>query len=343
MLDLESLISSLGEAAPSGEDLEYDADFAALEQAGAGKPEQQYGDTIIPAEAPDWRTVHELASGLAQRTRDLRVAVWLLRSEARLHGLAAAARALRLLHGLLDTQWDTVHPQLDASDGNDPTMRMNALAPLVAAGSVLADLRAATLAPERGSLTVRELELGLGKAEPHGDESAPSEAGALQALEAILAQHADLAAEITATQEALRGMARLLDDKVGSLAPELTPLQRLLKTVDDGIRRARGDASADDSTASEGDAGPGTPAGGAPVRGAIAVPGSINSRDDAMRMLEKVCEWVERHEPSHPAPLLIRRAHRLMGMSFVEIMRNMAPDGMGQVQMIAGPDSGIEY
>ncbi|WP_395700762.1 type VI secretion system protein TssA [Aquabacterium sp.] len=337
MLDLESLLSSLGEGAPSGDDLEYDPEFAALEQAGAGKPEQQYGDTIVPAEEPDWRTVHELGLQLASRTRDLRVAVWLVRSEARLHGLAAAARALQLVQGLLDRHWDTVHPQLDATDNNDPTMRMNALAPLVAADAVLADLRAATLSTERGSLTLRELELGLGKAEANNNESAPSEAGALQALEAALAQQPELGTELAAALQAMRGAARLLDDKVGSQGPELTPLVRLLKHADDAVKRLQGG-----STEETGAEGEGAATAGAPARGAVAVPGSINSRDDAMRMLEKVCEWVERHEPSHPAPLLIRRAHRLMSMNFVEIMRNMAPDGINQIQVLAGPDVNIE-
>lgn len=339
MLDLESLLSSLAEGAPSGEDLEYDPVFAALEQAGAGKPEQQYGDTIVAAEEPDWRNVQVHAAALAARTRDLRVAVWQLRSEARLHGLAAAAQGLQLVHGLLDRHWDTVYPQLDASDHNDPTMRMNALAPLASADSVLADLRAATLGPERGSFTLRQLELGLGKAEPHSGESAPTEAGALEALAAVLAQHPDLAGAVAGALQAVRGIAKLLDDKVGSQGPELTPLLRLLKMVDDAIRRTLGEASPEEEAAA-GDA-PAT-TGGAPARGGVSVPGSINSRDDAMRMLEKVCEWVERHEPSHPAPLLIRRAHRLMGMSFVEIMRNMAPDGLGQIKMVAGPDAGIE-
>ncbi len=339
MLDLESLLSSLGEGAPSGDDLEYDPEFASLEQAGAGKPEQQYGDTIVPAEEPDWRTVHELALSLAGRTRDLRVAVWLLRSEARLHGLAGAARALQLVHGLLERQWDSVHPQLDASDNNDPTMRMNALAPLVAADAVLADLRAAPLSGERGSLTLRELELGLGKAEPNSNESAPTEAGALQGLEAALAQQPALAENLAAALQAMRDTAKLLDDKVASLGPDLTPLVRLLKHADDAVKRLQGGAVEESGTEGEGAA---AAAGGAPGRGAVAVPGSINSRDDAMRMLEKVCEWVERHEPSHPAPLLIRRAQRLMSMNFVEIMRNMAPDGMNQIQVLAGPDVNIE-
>lgn len=40
---------------PCGEDLEYDADFMALQQAATGKREQQFGDTIIPAEPPTGR------------------------------------------------------------------------------------------------------------------------------------------------------------------------------------------------------------------------------------------------------------------------------------------------
>ena len=37
----------------------------------------------------------------------------------------------------------------------------------------------------------------------------------------------------------------------------------------------------------------------------IAVPaGVIASRDDAMRALQRVCEWIELNEPSNPAPLL---------------------------------------
>jgi type VI secretion system protein ImpA len=80
---------------------------------------------------------------------------------------------------------------------------------------------------------------------------------------------------------------------------------------------------------------------GATVRTAQATPGTIASRDDALRMLDRVCEWIERNEPSHPAPLLIRRAQRLMTKSFVEIIRDLAPDGMSQVQMLAGPDADI--
>jgi len=338
MLDIESLLSSLGEGAPSGDDLEYDPVFASLEQAGAGKPEQQYGETIVAAQEPDWRMVREHAVALAGRSRDLRVAVWLVRSEARLQGLASGARALRLVHGLLSTQWDTVHPQLDASDGNDPTMRMNALAPLAAGDAALADLRAATLSSERGSLTLRELELGLGKAEPVTGEAAPTEAGAMDALAAALSAQPALADEVATALQSVRDSAKLLDDKVGSQGPELTPLVRLLKLADDAIRRTLGtDTAGDEADAGQQSAGADSNAAPA-ARGAVSASGSINTRDDAARMLGRVCDWFEKNEPSHPAPLLIRRAQRLMSMSFLEIMRDMAPEGMNQIQVIAGPE-----
>lgn len=55
-------------------------------------------------------------------------------------------------------------------------------------------------------------------------------------------------------------------------------------------------------------------------------------------MLEKVCDYLERNEPTNPAPLLIRRAKRLMTKNFVEILKDLAPDSVAQVEKIAGLD-----
>ena len=70
---LESLLAPISADAPCGPDLEYDPAFQAMLDAGAGKPERQYGDKVYPAEPPDWPLVHEQAAQLAARTRDLRV------------------------------------------------------------------------------------------------------------------------------------------------------------------------------------------------------------------------------------------------------------------------------
>ncbi len=76
--------------------------------------------------------------------------------------------------------------------------------------------------------------------------------------------------------------------------------------------------------------------GGAAVATVQGVPGEINSRDEAMRVLDKVSDYFVRHEPSSPVPMLIRRAKRLVSKNFMEIVRDLAPDGLPQVEKIRG-------
>jgi type VI secretion system protein ImpA len=329
-LDLDSLLAPLEGESPCGADLEYDPAFMALEEAGAGKPERQYGDNVIAAEPPDWPVVHEQALALAQRTRDLRVAMWLLRSGARTRGLTAGLQGLKLLCGLVDRYWDQVHPMLDASDGNDPTARLSALSPLVHASAALADLRAAGLTAMRGGLTVRELELAFGRAEPLAGESMPSEGGAVEAVAAAIAQSPELGELMRASEDDVRKLNARIDESVGSAeGVDFKPVLRLLQTVSQAARKAMG--AADDGTAADEAA-----ASGGSVPLVRSVPGTITSRDDAVKALDRVCDWIERNEPSNPAPLLIRRAQRLMTKSFLEIIRDLVPAGVDEVEKLAG-------
>jgi type VI secretion system protein ImpA len=329
--ELEPLLTPLAADAPCGADLEYDPAFLALHEAGAVKPEQQYGDTLIAAQEPDWEAVNEQARQLALRTRDLRVAVWLFRSGARLTGLSGAVRGLQLVQALLDRHWEHLHPRLDADDHNDPTARVNALQPLLHANAGLADLRAASLTGRRGALTVRDLELALGHAEPAPGETVATEEGVLEGVAAAIAASPELAQLMPAGLEAVRGLIESLDARLASTqAPDFGPLRKLLQCVADAAARATGGAAAP--------ATPATPGVPAPAR--EAAPGAsgiaIGSREDVIRALERACEWIERNEPSNPAPLLIRRSQRLMSKSFIDIVRDLIPDGVDQVEKLAG-------
>jgi type VI secretion system protein ImpA len=324
-LPVEELLAPLAETAPCGDDLEYDPAFAALEVASRGKPEQQFGDKLIPAEEPDWRAVHEQALELAQRTRDLRLAVLLARSGARVHGIAAYASALALIAGLLDRHWSHVYPLLDADDGDDPTMRMNALAPLADPGEGLADVRQAAVGSGRTAITVRQIELAFSKVEPRADESAPSPEGVLQALRSHEAETPGLIAALQQVGAQIAAIESTLGDKVGGAAgPDFGALRALARILATAAAQAGGVA----------EAGPEGLA--ASPEGQTAAPGSMNSREDVIRTLDRVCDWIERHEPTNPAPLLIRRAQRLMHKNFMEIIRDLVPDGIDQVERIAG-------
>jgi type VI secretion system protein ImpA len=86
MANIQDLLTETPAEPPCGPDLTYDNDFQAMESAAQGKAEQQFGETVIPAEPPDWRDVERQASALMLRTKDLRVAVLLCRAWTILHG-----------------------------------------------------------------------------------------------------------------------------------------------------------------------------------------------------------------------------------------------------------------
>jgi len=327
---LESLLSPLAGDAPCGADLEYDPAFLALQEAGAGRAEQQYGDTVIPAEEPDWPAVREQALKLAERTRDLRLAVWLTRSAARTDGWAGAVRGLQLVQGLLEQHWEHVHPQLDASDGNDPTARLNALMPLVHIEG-LNDLRAATLTGARGGPSVRDVELALGRADAAPGEAMPTEQGLVDALASAVTRTPELPAQLQAGLQAVQAIVSVIDQRAPAQGPDFAPLRKLVQHVAEAGRRAQGSVPAEPDTSA------GAQAPTATARAMLM--GSIGSREDAITALQRVCEWIERNEPSHPAPLLIRRAQRLMTKNFVDIIRDLVPDGLNQIERLAGTGS----
>src|SRR5215208_6225341 len=95
--DVEALLAPVSAENPCGENLEYDADYVVMEQAAMGKPEQQFGTTVIPAEEPDWREVQTQALTLLPKSKDLRIGVYLTRAAARTDGFSGLAGGLELL------------------------------------------------------------------------------------------------------------------------------------------------------------------------------------------------------------------------------------------------------
>lgn len=105
IVDIDSLLHELDPAAPSGPNLEYDPAFLELEEALAGKPEVQYGDTVTAAVPPEWKLVRKHSLELLGRSRDLRLAVPLARALLALHGMPGFADGAELVERLLAERW----------------------------------------------------------------------------------------------------------------------------------------------------------------------------------------------------------------------------------------------
>ena len=175
-MDLQVLLAPISPSLPCGPNLEYDPEFTALEQASQGKPERQIGQVVIQAEEPDWLDVRQRAELLFSRTKDLRVAVLLLRALAHSEGMVGLATGLTLLHALLTTYWATVHPGLDEDENDDPAMRLNVLTALANPETVLKDLRNVNFVGtgSHARPSVRDILVAMGKFPASGSAAIPT-------------------------------------------------------------------------------------------------------------------------------------------------------------------------
>lgn len=352
-IDIDALLSEIDPDAPCGPDLEYDPAFLALEQEALGKPEVQYGETIAPAVPPDWKIVRRMAGELLERSRDLRLALHLTRASLALHGIAGLADGVELIERLLERRWDSVHPLPDAEDGGDPTMRINSLAILADAGTLVRELKEATLLvlPGLGPLSIKLIEIASGEAPaPAGQEKI-----AIGSLESAIADldPARLAGAVEALDRALAAVVNIeliLVRQVGSSqALNLDALSRPLRKAHEFLSRQQAAAAAPAPAVPQTD--PGADRGAAiaaplqesgqgmqPRMARAGTDGEIASRDDVLRTLDRLIGYYRRSEPSSPVPILLERARRLVPMNFFEILQDLAPDGVAQLQVIRGPD-----
>jgi type VI secretion system protein ImpA len=343
IVDVDVLLEDLEEAAPCGPNLEYDPAFLELEQSALGKPEVQYGDTIVPAVPPEWKQVKKQALDLFARTHDLRVAMPLVRALLALHALPGFADGMRLLERLVAERWDGVHPELDPDDGNDPTLRINSLAQLADPATILRDLRetAFVMLPGLGPLTLRILE------QAHGEAPVPDGQTALApaSIDASLADVSDDAMQVAtaavngALESAVNLEAALVRHVGSTQALSLGPLTRQLRRMAD-LLASRAPSAQEDAADAPLDADGSAQQGGSIAPRAAAITGDVASRDDVIRMIDKILAYYQRYEPSSPVPMLLERAKRLAPMSFMEVMENLAPDSMQQLNVIRGPQPG---
>ncbi len=341
MISVEALTSPLVGSDPCGEDLSLGTSLLELDVLILGKAATQFGGE---AEPPDWRKVEQTCLELFDRSRDLRVAVALTLALTCTKGLGGTRDGLKVVRELLEKQWVPLHPKLDPDDNKDPLQRMNTLAVLAAPIGKDGDpfrfierLQQVPLTNSRqfGRLTFGALEEARQAAAGNG--STPPGIDPAQVDAAFRDTPADEVQNgFQHTGDALeqvRAIGRFLNATVGpAQAPNFVELEKALKAiqrlmqpyVNHTATTSTGGASAAVETGST-SAGAGT--------------GPVASREDVLRVLGQIRTFYARHEPASPIPLLIRRIERMVPMSFLEILKELAPDSINQVDNIVGPQS----
>ncbi|MBC7479183.1 MAG: type VI secretion system protein TssA [Pseudorhodobacter sp.] len=341
-MDLDALLSPRGGDEPSGENLEYDFDFMQLQIAAQPGEERQAGKEIIAASDPDFKDVEQKALAILERAHDLRAAVILASAVLQTKGLKGFAEATAYIRGCLEQHWDTCHPQLDADDDNDPTMRINAIKGLGGSDTVLTSLRKTALTNSRtfGRLTLRDVQIAFGEMPPPEGQDPQYDRTSVAAAFADTGEEA-LGETLAAIRSALadvKAIEAVFSDRTPGYGPDLDDLRKMLQQL---ARHVGDNVSAPDAAGdAEDDEAESTPAAGGfgsgPARRGGGLPGSVETAQDARVAIDRVIEYFRRYEPSSPVPIILERAKRLVGADFMAIMKDMAPGGLDSVRMIGG-------
>lgn len=339
-LDIEKLLLEISSDEPCGKDLEYDPMFQELESAATSRPAQEFGDTVMPAEEPDWRNVQGMALDLLSRTKDLRIAsIYLSQAVISTGGFIGFSEVLSLIEGYLEQYWNTVHPQLDSDDNLDPTSRINAIQSLSDQMTTVNALRNVPLfkAQGIGIFSLRDMDISMGRISiPVDDDNAPPTQAIIEGAlkECALDELQGNADAIENSLESIEKIDSILIEKVGvEETPELQEITEELKNAHNVLAKEltrrgveiipeiKGTVNSKDKTLSIAEE---------------KSSGGINSRADVVAMLDKICDYYNRSEPSSPVPLLLQRAKRLVSKGFMEIVKDLVPDGVKNAEKIMG-------
>ncbi len=344
-LSIEALSKPVSEDSPCGENLEYDAQFMELvnlfeakPKAGAAVEEGDGGDS-----GPDWRGIEQLANQLSSRTRDLRIQVYAALASIHTSGLPAFRDNLKVIKVYLADFWDDVHPQLDPDDDNDPMLRANTLEILNEYSLISIGLDHVKLVELRGLgiFTPRSVALAEGKEEAAEGEEVPDANLIRQAFASTepeqMAELQTAVSEIRTLLDEINGVwIEQSGDSAGLMLGNASKAMSRIETIVGEYGPAAGGGEAAEGAVDMGEGGEApAPGAAAPVQ---TISGTVNSRADVVKALDRVLDYYSAHEPSSPIPLLLRRAQRLVEKSFMEILEDMIPEGVKTAKLVGGDD-----
>jgi type VI secretion system protein ImpA len=318
------LLQPISADAPCGENLEDTPLLASFDTF------RVFGQATPLDPPPDWGELRHQALEALGRSKDFRLLAYLGTAVLRTDGLAAFASTLHIAAEWLETFGAQVFPLVD----EDALLRRNALNCFADPMAVVDGLRRAPMVRSRrhGSFGLRDLDVAAGQLQP-GDGETPADQAQIDAAfgemstEDLQALQGRVARALTAVKRINAVMAA---EGGSEMVPTLDTLTTLFGKADRFLRTQL-------ATRTPGDAGQ-ADAGSEQATGAgqVVAVGAIRSRQDAIRALDAVATFFRNNEPSSPVPLFVERAKRLVSKDFLEVLADIAPDGLSQAKSAGG-------
>lgn len=348
MKDLDDLLRAISPENPCGLDIEeslpYSTEFQTLEALASAESSQDFSGSNADHTEVDWREVERLSLSLFESGKHLRLAVYLCSAWLHTKKLEGFAHGIKLIRLVNEQYWEDAYPKLTFDGDFDADFRINTLNNLCDYDAILKPLSQTSLvsAPGLGNFSLRDYKLALGEIPQQANDSTVS----LQQIEAAFSQQAPEAT--LQTKQALDSILEDLNALENWIEKQLkgqyyqpltlTPLRNELDRIAKLLRSYS--SVEEDTTQSENQAPSKQPNDSQeavmPTNSAPVPPGTINSREDVIRSLDKICNYYQANEPSSPVPLLINRAKALVTADFLEIIENLNPDSLQKIKDLGG-------
>ena len=319
---------------PSGANLRYDPVYDQLKEARRQDDAGPQGEWQHERKAADYRQVADLAGkALAERSKDLQLAVWLTEAALNREKFAGLLEGLDLLRGLLEQFWDTLYPEIEDDDLEPRSMLLSWLAgqrmvdavrttPITAGGFGLMQY-------QESRRTGSEEEASQNESKQKSRAAAVAEGKPTvedfdkDAASTPTAQYEAWVAALDACLASTASLGALCDQKFAGDPPNLIPLRTALEevrhTTNQILQKRPGRIPAEPAPESEPesetyyppDTAEAAPAADAPAPRRKATIGlDPESLDEVAPRLRAVAKFLRAQDAYSPAPYLLLRGYR---------------------------------
>lgn len=342
----QEIISDIVGDSVCGVNLEDDSGFQNFFFESQGTPERFDGQSTIPAEPPEWRTVKKQAIEYLAKTRDLKLISVLAQSVLNTEGLYKFEQCLSGLSQQVQSHWQEVFPALDEDDG-DPLERISALGHINDKNFVINVIRQLPIANSKvlGNVTLQKIEKAVspGGTKEEGDLELPQIIGIFK--ESDTEQNTATYTVVNQCITHLNEINRAFIEQAGNeynvnfdaIVEVLTNLANSLKKYGDLRLEVVTEADeGSDTTESEHQSSDSAPANTATSTSFRDANMKLTSRSDVERCFDLILSYYQECEPSSPVPILVSRAKKLVNSDFLDIVKDIFPDALDQVQKLGG-------
>ena len=340
--NFSDFVDPISAAQPTGIDIEYDARFIDIQTLVEGKPEQQYGEVIIEAEPPDWNTVEKLSRQILSEAKDIRVFCFYTQALTANYGIMGFKKGCEIIYANVDKYWEELYPKLVDEDGDvDAFYRSGSIGLLLAETGIIQQLNEANIIYSLGKKSYFKVKAVASILINNEDGSYPG--GKEKLIEDIKVAFENEQQELLALKDSLDlilNIEKIFGDNIKDFHLNFSAIKKPLEVIASLLVKQTTSEESIENISSNSTVG--TALDQALTKSVVNIQSlydiNIKDRNDVKIVLDKLNLYFRLREPSHPAPLFIERLQKLMDMSFYDLLKNISPSSLNDLDLIIGKD-----